>query len=81
MAKERKVIKRKKTVAPKTCFFCTEKSQPNYADISVLQRFVTDRGKIVNRQVNGLCSHHQKQLTLAVKYGRHLALLPFVAHD
>ncbi len=67
-----------KTNAPKTCYFCDEKKQPAFSDIAVLQRFITERGKIVSRVRNGLCSNHQKALTVEVKRARHLALLPFI---
>jgi small subunit ribosomal protein S18 len=40
---------------------------------------VTDRGKIVPRRVSGTCARHQKQITVAVKRARILALLPFTS--
>ena len=39
----------------------------------------TDRGKIVPRRVSGACARHQKQLTVAIKRARVLALLPFTS--
>ena len=67
-----------KTNAPKTCYFCDEKKQPSFSEVAVLQRFITERGKIISRVRNGLCSSHQKALTVEVKRARHLALLPFI---
>jgi small subunit ribosomal protein S18 len=64
---------------PKKCYFCEEKKEPEFKDVSVLQRFLTERGKIVPRSRSGLCTKHQKRLTLAIKYARHLSLLPFIA--
>lgn len=72
---------RKKITVPKNCFFCAEKSTPRYTEVAVLQRFISDRGKIITRTRSGLCAKHQRRLTSAVKYARHLALLPFVAHE
>jgi len=67
-----------KTNAPKTCYFCDEKKQPSFSEVAVLQRFTTERGKLISRVRNGLCSSHQKALTVEVKRARHLALLPFI---
>ena len=64
----------------KTCFFCEEKvSYIDYKKFDKLWRFLTDRGKIRPRRQTGTCAKHQRQLSLAVKRARHLALLPFVA--
>ena len=79
MAKTRGPKRRiQKTNAPKNCYFCDEKKEPTFADMAVLQRFITERGKIVPRSRSGLCSKHQKALTIVVKHARHLALLPFI---
>ena len=67
-----------KSNAPKTCYFCDEKKQPTFSESTVLQRFITERGKIISRARNGLCSSHQKALTVEIKRARHLALLPFI---
>ncbi len=69
---------RRKIVAPKDCYFCTEKKNPTFADVSSLQRYITERGKIMGRVRTGICAMHQNDLTLAIKHARHLALLPFV---
>jgi small subunit ribosomal protein S18 len=49
----------------------------DYKDDKRLARFMNDRGKIVPRRISGNCADHQKQLTLAVKRARVLAMLPF----
>ncbi|MEG2144878.1 MAG: 30S ribosomal protein S18, partial [Oscillospiraceae bacterium] len=49
-----------------------------YKDVAKLRRFLSDRGKIVPRRVTGTCARHQRQLTLAIKRARHVALLPYV---
>jgi small subunit ribosomal protein S18 len=62
----------------KICRFCEAKvNQIDYKDERRLQRFMTERGKIVPRRISGACARHQRQLTTAIKRARHLALLPF----
>lgn len=80
MAEKRRIPKKKITV-PKTCFFCVEKKMPWYSDVASLQKFVTDRGKIVVRTRSGICAKHQRRLTTAIKNARHLALMAFVNRD
>jgi len=80
MAEKRRIPKRKITV-PKECYFCAQKKEPSYAEVADLQKFVTDRGKIVVRTRSGLCAKHQRRVTVAIKHARHLALMPFVARD
>ncbi|NJO84107.1 MAG: 30S ribosomal protein S18 [Blastochloris sp.] len=64
----------------KVCAFCTEQIRtPDYKDIKRLQRFVSERGKILPRRRTGTCARHQRGLTTAIKRARHMALLPFVA--
>lgn len=64
----------------KVCQFCAEDiSTIDYKDISLLQRFVSDRGKIRPRRQTGTCAKHQRLLATAIKRARHVALLPFVA--
>jgi small subunit ribosomal protein S18 len=80
MAEKRRIPKRKITV-PKTCYFCEQQKEPWYSDVSSLQKFVSDRGKIIVRTRSGLCAKHQRRVTTAVKHARHLALMPFVSRD
>jgi small subunit ribosomal protein S18 len=64
----------------KVCSFCADKVfDIDYKDVPRLRRFLTERAKIVPRRVTGTCAHHQRQLTVAIKRARHLALLPFVS--
>ncbi len=78
---KKQIKKRRVITVPKECYFCKEKSVPTYTDISALQRFISDRAKIVPRARNGLCAKHQRRLTSSVKHARHLALLPFVIRE
>ena len=64
----------------KVCAFCVDKVEEiNYKDVAKLRRYMSERAKIVPRRVTGTCAHHQRQLTVAIKCARHLALLPYVA--
>jgi len=71
---------RKLTVLKK-CSFCKEKIEPWFTDVETLTRFITERGKIIARARSGACAKHQRKLSRAIKYARHLALLPFVVRD
>ncbi|MDY6876903.1 MAG: 30S ribosomal protein S18 [Chloroflexota bacterium] len=63
----------------KECIFCREKvTYIDYKQTGVLRSFLTDRGKIRPRRQTGNCAKHQRQLSVAIKRARHLALLPFV---
>ena len=50
----------------------------DYKDLTLLRRFISDKGKTRSRRVTGLSRRHQQQLALAVKRARELALLPYV---
>ena len=77
---ERKPRRRSFTRRKKVCQFCTEKiDHINYKDVALLQRYVSDRGKIRARRQTGTCAKHQRPLALAIKRARHIAFLPFVA--
>lgn len=79
MPKKKRIIRKNvKNNAPKKCYFCSEKKEPVFSDIATLNRFVTERAKIISRARSGLCTKHQKRLTVEIKHARHLALLPFV---
>ncbi|HHT01676.1 MAG TPA: 30S ribosomal protein S18 [Firmicutes bacterium] len=71
MRKERGRKKRK------VCSFCVDKVEIDYKDAGRLRRYITERGKILPRRITGNCAHHQRQLTVAIKRARNLALLPF----
>jgi small subunit ribosomal protein S18 len=49
----------------------------DYKEVGRLQRYVSERGKILPRRISGNCAKHQRQVTLAVKRARSIALLPF----
>jgi small subunit ribosomal protein S18 len=61
------------------CRFCENGTLfIDYKDERRLNRFVTERGKIIPRRISGTCGQHQKQLIQAIKRARFLALLPYV---
>ncbi|ACL71079.1 30S ribosomal protein S18 [Halothermothrix orenii] len=63
----------------KPCYFCTnKKAKLDYKEVKTLERFLTNRGKIVPRRITGNCAKHQRQLTRAIKRARNIALLPYV---
>ena len=64
----------------KVCSFCVDKvDHIDYKDAAKLRRFTTERGKLLPRRISGNCAKHQRQVTLAIKRARNIALLPFTA--
>jgi small subunit ribosomal protein S18 len=64
----------------KTCWFKENNiSFIDYKDEKMLRRFITERGKIVPRRISGTSAKYQRQLAVAIKRARHMAILPFVA--
>lgn len=63
----------------KFCRFCADKvSFIDYKDLKTLKSYMTERGKILSRKMTGTCSDHQRELTVAIKRARNIALLPFM---
>ena len=61
------------------CYYCKEKIEDvDFKAGSVLTRFVSEKGKIRSRHITGACRRHQRQVTVAVKRAREMALLPYV---
>ena len=68
----------------KICVFCFEKSKGkknsiDYKDTTLLRKYISDRGKIRARRVTGNCSQHQRDVAIAVKNSREMALLPYTS--
>ena len=64
----------------KVCSFCVDKiTTIDYKETAKLRRYLSERGKILPRRTTGTCAAHQRQLTVAIKRARHIALLPYVA--
>jgi len=64
----------------KVCAFCVDHvAHIDYKDVPRLRRYLSERAKIIPRRVTGTCAHHQRQLMVAIKRARHLALLPYIS--
>ena len=62
----------------KVCLFCKDKIDwVDYKDVNLLRKFMSDRGKIRARRVSGNCAQHQRDVAVAIKTARELALLPY----
>jgi small subunit ribosomal protein S18 len=73
------LIKRTKAaVRRRTCPFCEGKTDPDYKDVEMLTKYISDRAGLLGGDKTGICSKHQRKVSKAVKRARHLALLPFV---
>ncbi|MEU4339871.1 30S ribosomal protein S18 [Nocardia sp. NPDC023852] len=74
---------REKVLKKKACAFCKESKTGtvsiDYKDTTLLRKYVSDRGKIRARRVTGNCVQHQRDIAVAVKNSREVALLPYVS--
>jgi small subunit ribosomal protein S18 len=62
------------------CYFCKEKvTEIDYKNANQLRRYVSEKGKIRSRRITGACRRHQRQVAVAVKRAREMALLPYVS--
>jgi len=73
--RKRKIIK----VRPISvnCIFCELKKNPSYKSYEDLQKYVTERGRIVDRERSGNCAKHQRMMAREIKRARHLGLITF----
>lgn len=64
----------------KVCNFCVDKATSiDYKDVAKLRKYLTEKGKILPRRMTGMCAKHQRELAVAIKRARQMALLPYVA--
>jgi small subunit ribosomal protein S18 len=62
----------------KVCAFCADKVESiDYKDVARLRKFVSECGKILPKRMSGNCARHQRELTIAIKRARHIALVPY----
>ena len=62
----------------KVCAYCADENlEIDFKQADKLRKYVSEKGKILPRRVTGLCAKHQRELTIAIKRARHIALLPF----
>jgi small subunit ribosomal protein S18 len=70
--------KKKSFMRRKVCRFCTDKKLDiDYRNPRILRYFITERGKIIPRRISGNCAKHQREVTVAIKRARNIAILPF----
>ena len=63
----------------KVCQFCQDKIEHiDYKDTARLRKLTTERAKILPRRISGTCAKHQRQLTVAIKRARFMALMPYI---
>ena len=86
MPPKKKVFKKKrrgsrfKPFVKRRCEFCQHKTSTiDFKDTSKLQKYTTERGKILPSRVSGNCPKHQRQVARAIKKARAIALLPYIA--
>jgi len=76
--KQRRVQIPKFVFKKKRCKLCKANlSEPDYKDVDMISRFITERGKILPRRITGCCAKHQRRVKVAVKRARYMALVPF----
>ncbi len=64
----------------KVCAFCVDKiDNIDYKDTTRLRKYVSERAKILPRRISGTCAKHQRQLTIAIKRARQVALMPYIS--
>ncbi len=62
----------------KVCRYCADKNaKVDYKDYTQLKYFLTERGKIIPRRISGNCATHQREVAIAIKRSRQIALLPY----
>lgn len=59
------------------CRFCVDNTPIDFKDAGLLKNFLTERGRIVPRRISGNCLRHQRELTVAIKRARHIAIISF----
>jgi len=66
----------------KFCRFCADpKLAIDYKNYQLLKDYISERGKIVPRRVTGTCALHQREVTVAIKRARNIAILPFAIRE
>ena len=80
MSEEKKVARQEShPMKKKVCAFCMAKKESiDYKDVATLKKYITEKGKILPKRMTGTCSRHQRELAVAVKRARQMALLPYI---
>ena len=67
-------------IRKRNCYFCREKiEEVDYKNANQLRRYISEKGKIRSRRITGACRRHQRQVAVAIKRAREMALLPYVS--
>ena len=62
----------------KACPLCSDKNFVlDYKNFDIMKKFINDKGKILPRRTTGACAKHQRDITLAIKRARQIAILPY----
>ena len=79
---KKKLKKPRHFLRKRICRLCKDKVEHiDYKDIKRLERFVSDRGKIISRRSSGNCARHQRMVARAIKRARCVAILPYVKYS
>ncbi len=63
----------------KPCYFCANKTMPDFRNAELLRKFMTERGKIMTQRSTGCCAKHQRALAKAIKRARQIGFVPYTA--
>lgn len=69
---------RKVRPVPTNCIFCKEKTEPDYKAVEILEKYLSERGRIVGKTRTGICAKHQRRLSISIKRARYIGLLPYI---
>ncbi len=73
-ARNQKFRRRKR----RKCALCTKDTNfVDYKDLNFLKEYISDKGRIIPRRINGSCAKHQRTIKIAIKRARQMALLPY----
>ncbi len=71
---------KKEIRAKKVCRFTQNNIKYiDYKDVKLLQKYTTEQGKIIPKRITGTSAKYQRELAVAIKRARHMALLPYVS--
>ena len=60
------------------CVFCNEDKEPDYKEVEMLRKYMSEKGKIIGKARTGVCAKHERKIGKTIKHARYIGLLPFV---
>ena len=60
------------------CVFCNEDKEPDYKEVEMLRKYISEKGKIIGKARTGVCAKHDRKIGTTIKQARYIGLLPFV---